>query len=102
MGQKVGVAVPWLIILIWTVITNPNPNLNTNNNDNNKPNSKPNTNPNPKSNPNKNHNPNRSSNPVLTVQMSTIQISSGNFIVQISYGYRCMLGSAYTSGTGHI
>jgi len=60
----------------WTVIINPNPNLN------------------------------RSPNLVLTVQISTIQISPGNFtvenlIAQISYGYRCMVGSVYTSGTGH-
>jgi len=41
MGQKVGAAVPWLPVLIWTVINltvianpNPNPNLNTNNNNN--------------------------------------------------------------------
>jgi len=52
MDQKVGAAVSWLPVLIWTVkiwtvITNPNrnPNLNTN--------SKPNTNSNPMSNPNK-------------------------------------------------
>jgi len=52
-------------------------NNNNNNNANSKP-TKPNTNsnPNPKSNPNKNRNPNRSPNPVLTVQISTIQISS--------------------------
>ena len=52
MGQKVGAAVPWLPVLIWTVINwtvitnlNPNPNLNTNNNNNNNNNSKRNTNP---------------------------------------------------------
>jgi len=80
MGQKVKAAVPWLSVLIWTVINwivitspNPNPNLNTNNNNNNNnTNLKPNTNPNPKSNPDKNPNPNRSPNPVLTVQISTI------------------------------
>jgi len=63
MGQKVGGAVPWLPVLIctvkiwtvieWAVITNRNPNRN------------------------------RSSSPVLTVQISTIQISPGNFSVQI-------------------
>jgi len=58
-------------------------------------------------NPNRNPNRNRSPNPVLTVQISTIQISPGNFtvqilIVQISHGYPFMLGSVYTSGTGHI
>jgi len=56
---------------------------------------------------NHNTNRNRSPNPVLTVHISTIQISPGNFtvqnlIVQISYGYPCMLGSVNTSGTGHI
>ena len=72
MGQKVGAAVPWLPVLIWTLINwtvitnfnpNPNSNLNTSNNDKNT-NSKPNINPNPKSNPNKN--------PVLTFQISAI------------------------------
>jgi len=99
MGQKVGEAVPWLPVLIWTVINwkvITNPNLITNNNNNNNTNSKPNTNPNPKSNPNKNPNPNRSPNQVLTVQISTIQISPGNFTVQIltvqiPYGYRFIL-----------
>jgi len=100
MGQKVGAAVPWLPILTWTVInwtvtTNPKTNLNNNNNNNNN-NSKSNTNPNSKSNPNKNPKPNRSPNPVLTVQISTIQISPGNFTVQIltvqiSYGYPFIL-----------
>jgi len=84
MGQKVGgccslvtcfnFTVKIWTVINWTVITNPNPNRN------------------------------RSLNPVLTVQISTIQISPGNFtvqnlIVQISYGYHCMLGSVYTSGT---
>jgi len=88
MGQKVGLlTVPWLPVLIgtdkiwtvinWSVITNPNPNPNVNTN------SKPNTNPNPKSNRHKNPNPNSSPNPVLTVQISTVQISPGNFTVQI-------------------
>ena len=90
--------IPVLIwtVINWTVITNPNPtpnpNLNTNNNNNNNTNSKPNTNPNPKSNPKRN----RSPNPLLTVQISSIQISLGNFTVQIltvqiSYGYPCIL-----------
>ena len=55
-------------------------------------------NPNPKPNPNKNPNPNSnpSPNPVLTVQISTIQISPGNFAVQIltvqiSFGYHFIL-----------
>jgi len=66
----------WTVIN-WTVITNRNPNRN------------------------------RSPNPVSAVQISTIQISPGNvtvqnLIVEISYGYPCMLGSVYTSGTGHI
>jgi len=54
-----------------------------------------------------NPNRNRSPNPVLTVKISTIQISRGNFTVQnlivhISYRYPCMLGSVYTLGTRHI
>jgi len=87
MGQKVGgccslvtclnCTVKIWTVINWTVITNRNPNHN------------------------------RSPNPVLTIQLSTIQISPGNLIVQnlivqISYGYCCMLGSVYTSGTGHI
>jgi len=57
--------------------------------------------------PNPDRNRSRSPNPVLTVQISTIQISPWNYtvqnlIVQISYGYPCMLESVYTSGTGHI
>jgi len=81
-GPKSGAAnhnLPWLPVFIWTVkiwtvITNPN------------------TNPNP----NKNPNPNSCPNPVLTVQISTIQISPGNFTVQIltvqiSSGYSFIL-----------
>jgi len=52
-GQKVGAAVPWLPVLIWTVkiwtvITNPSPNPNPNTTS--KPN--PNKNPNPNCSPN--------------------------------------------------
>jgi len=87
MGQKVGgccslvtcrnCTVKIWTVINWTVITNRNPNRN------------------------------RSPNLVLTVQISTIQISPGNFtvqnlIAQISYGHPCMLGSVYTSGSGHI
>jgi len=42
-----------------------------------------NPNPNPKSNRNKNPHPNGSPNPVLTVRISTVKISPGNFTVQI-------------------
>jgi len=37
MGQKWGAAVPWLPVLIWTVITNPNPNPNPKSNHNKNP-----------------------------------------------------------------
>ena len=85
-------AVAWLPVLVWTVInwtviTNPNPNPSTN--------SKPNTNPN--SDHNKNSHPNLVlAVQLLTVQISSVQISPGNFIVhmltvQISSGYPIVL-----------
>ena len=68
MGQKVGAAVPSLLVLIWTVITNPKPNLNTNNNNN--------TNSKPKSNPNKNPNPSHSPNRFWLSRYRTDTLSS--------------------------
>ena len=65
----------WTVIN-WTVITNPNPYTNFN--------------------PNKNPNPNPSRNPVLTVQVLTVQISSG-----CHCNDRCSLGWNFSSRSTH-